>query len=90
VIFLVNSAEDMDNGDISQHQVTHFCIQGASPCCRNEEEALQKTQRLYLSRFGAGFDAPLLYRFKHVAPANDFMQDIAAITNAFDYIAMPG
>jgi hypothetical protein len=71
----------MDNGGISQTEIVHYCVQGGagSKCCQSREEALEKTQAAYESVFSGGFEAPLLYRFKHTVPANHFMQDLMAI-----------
>ena len=71
--------KDMDNGDVSQHQITHFCVQGSTPCCQSSAQALQKTQQAFEQRFNAGYEPPLLYRFKHTVPANHYLEDVGFI-----------
>ena len=79
---ILQVTKDLDNGGISQTDIVHYCVQGGagSRCCQSREEALEKTQAAYERVFGGGFEAPLLYRFKHTVPANHFMQDETAET----------
>ena len=66
----------MDNGECTSPKICHYCVQSTRvPCCRSRAESLMKLYHSYERRFGSGYDPPLLYRFKHTVPANQFFQD---------------
>lgn len=58
------------NGDSKLDTVTHYC----KGCCSSDEEAFQKAVHLAIPLFARGFGVPLLYRFKHFAPAAGYMK----------------
>lgn len=70
------NAEALDNGECTSPKICHYCVQSTRvPCCRSRAESMRKLYFSYERRFGSGYDPPLLYRFKHTVPANQFFQD---------------
>jgi hypothetical protein len=64
----------VDNGGIGSSRLTHFCT-GANCCPKGRYQALYKAVCALLDRFGAGYQAPLLHRWKHAEASQEFMTD---------------
>lgn len=70
-----STCQAVDNGDIASHLFQHFCVQGEKPCCQSDQDALSKMQEVYQCHFACGFEAPLLYRFKHAGAALAYLEE---------------
>ena len=66
------------NGNTAESPIIHWCTPG---CCQNNSDAIAKVLRLTIPFFSRGFAVPLLYRFKHFAPASSFLKVGVTIHN---------
>ena len=67
------------NGDTAEDLICHYCTGPA--CCQSDEEAAEKFLKLLLPVLGKGYPLPLLYRFKHYAPASSYVKTFSCFHN---------
>ena len=69
-------------GSLAQPEIKHRCAiyPDGTRCCSSEADAYKKTCAKFLRLFGAGFTAPLLYRFKHYDSAQSYIRNFPVLS----------